>query len=209
MVVNPLILHFTSLVIFLFYHNSFGETLIPSIIALFWGGRETSSFPHSTERKWPLGTNYQPRIEIWFHPKSEMLFESIRNWRIWIALEFLSFIELKISKIKPEMAELTLFFFYPRSWTWQSNSYRKVIDLEKEPLPWDDNPFNNWFFGGGGMGKANFFYCTTYSSLCQRKMAPWYQLSTKEKKMELQSISRRVKCSNRCVYAIFEFLSKF
>ena len=109
-----------------------------------------------------------------------MLFESIRNCHIWIPLEILSFVDLKISKIEPEMAELALFVFYPRSRTWPWNSYRKVIDLEREPLPWDANPFHNWFLWRGGK--------TSFPQSTERK----WPLGTNyqpDRNMELQSKS--------------------
>ena len=40
--------------------------------------------------------------------KSEMLFESMRECRIWIPLEILLILDQKILKIEPEMAELCL-----------------------------------------------------------------------------------------------------
>ena len=85
---------------------------------LFWVGNahfftlpNESSFPHSTSTKWilPLGTNCQPRIEIWLHSKSELLFESMRKCCIRIPLEILLILDPKISKIEPEMAQLALF----------------------------------------------------------------------------------------------------
>ena len=75
----------------------------------FLRGGGKSSFSHSTEQKRSLGTNYQPKIEIWLHPQSEMLFESIRKCRIRIPFEILLIVDQKISKIEPEMAELVLF----------------------------------------------------------------------------------------------------
>ena len=47
-------------------------------------------------------------------PKIEMLFQSMRKFRIRIPFEILLFLDQKISKIEPEMAELALFclFFF-------------------------------------------------------------------------------------------------
>ena len=58
---------FTSLVIFWSCRNSFGDTLIPSIIG-FCEGELTSSLYRTKMAAWVqlmLYTNYQPRIEIW------------------------------------------------------------------------------------------------------------------------------------------------
>ena len=56
--VNPFILHFTLDLLIL--PQFFGKTLIPLIIVFLGVGGKTS-FPHSTEQKWSLGTNYQAR----------------------------------------------------------------------------------------------------------------------------------------------------
>ena len=45
------------------------------------------------------------------HSKSEILFESMCKCHIRIPLEILSFVDLKILKIEPEMAEQALFVF--------------------------------------------------------------------------------------------------
>ena len=55
------------------------------------------------------------RIEIWLHSKSEMLFESMCKGHARIPLEILSAVDLKMSKIEPEMAVLALFAFNRRS----------------------------------------------------------------------------------------------
>ena len=68
----------------------------------------TSSFPHSTEQKWPLGTNYNMELQS----KTEMLFESMYKCRIRIPLEILRSVDLKILKIGLEMAELALFCLF-------------------------------------------------------------------------------------------------
>ena len=72
----------------------------------------------------------------------------------------------------------------------------------------DDNPFNNWFFGGGG--KSSFLLLLyIFLTLYRTKMVPWDQLSTKPR-IEIWSFGRRLKCCpNRCVNAVFKFLSKF
>ena len=52
---------------------------------------------------------------MWLHPKSEMLFESMRKCRIRIPFEILMILDQKISKIEPEMAELAIFLFVQKS----------------------------------------------------------------------------------------------
>ena len=100
------------------YRNWFRteKTIIPLIIVFLEGvgwkkliSSTALHILHSTERKWPLGTNYQPRIDIWAtvdQPMSKMLFESMRKCRIRIPLEILSFVDPKILKIGLEMAKL-------------------------------------------------------------------------------------------------------
>ena len=51
------------------------------------------------------------------HSKNEMLLGAMHKCRIWIPLEILLLLDLKISKIEPEMAELALsigYFFHNR-----------------------------------------------------------------------------------------------
>ena len=93
----------------------FGETLIPLIIG-FWRGWE--NLISSTEIYFPRSSLYPtkmaPRDQLsskdrkMEQSKRKMLFESKRTCRIWIPLEILSFVDLKILKIGLEMAELAI-----------------------------------------------------------------------------------------------------
>ena len=57
-----------------------------------------SSFPHSSERKWPLGTNYQLKREIWLHPKRALLFESMHKCHFQISFEFFLILDQRFRK---------------------------------------------------------------------------------------------------------------
>ena len=137
--------------------------------------------------------------------QSEMLFESMCKCRIQIPLEILLLLDQKILKIDPEMAELAFslgycfsldqkVFHYHRHILGLDNRYR----TEKLAAPLLDslqhyysvvNPFilhfTLEFFGemlipaiiAWGLGRQ------LISSLYRTKMAPWDQLSTKDRNM--------------------------
>ena len=98
--------------------NLFRETIIPLIIGFLEGvgwekliSSTALHILHSAKRRWPLGTNYQPRRKNGAsvdQSESKMLFESMRKCHIWIPLEILSFVDLKILKIGQEMAKLVI-----------------------------------------------------------------------------------------------------
>ena len=124
--------------------------------------------------------------------KSEMLFESMRKCHIPIPLEILLILDQKISKFEPEMAELALF----GGTIEKEDGHRSLIHSFTSLLIFCScaNPFNNWL-------------------ILRVRQAHFLTLPNKNGPLGpiiIWSFSQRLKCcSNRCINAVFEFLSKF